>query len=138
MLLNQMAVMVFYMFAMGILNFKTRFKAIKGGTLKVGHFRTYDTSKYQVPENVIVMGRHYDNQFQLPILFLITCVAAQTMPLYSPTYLGPLAWVFILTRVVHSFIHLGSNNVRVRALSFAAGWLCVLAMWILMALTAYV
>ncbi len=138
MFLNQIAVMIFYIFAMGICNFIVRFRAIKNKELSVGHFRTYDASKHPVPEKVIIFGRHFDNQFQLPVLFLITLVAAQTMPLYSSSYLSLLAWGFILTRMVHSYVHLGSNNVRLRMLAYVAGWLCLLLMWSLIVLLAFV
>ena len=127
-LLNPMIAMVFGIFALGISNFVVRYRAIKNKQLKISHFRTYDANT-QVPEKVIIFGRHFDNQFQVPLLFLITCVAAQTMPLYSSGYLKPLAWAFVLSRMVHSFIHLGSNNVRLRMLAYTFGWLCILAMW---------
>jgi hypothetical protein len=125
-----MMAMVFGIFLLGICNFVVRYRAIKNKKLKISYFRAYDSTSIQIPENVIVFGRHFDNQFQVPLLFLITCVAAETMPLYSTGYLKPLAWAFVISRMFHSFIHLGSNNVRLRMLAYVFGWVCVLAMWV--------
>ncbi len=91
MLLNPMIVMVFGIFALGISNFVVRYRAIKNKQLKISHFRTYESKEGSIPEQVVIFGRHFDNQFQVPVIFLITCVAAQTMPLYSTGYLRPLA-----------------------------------------------
>ncbi len=139
MLLNQMFIMVFWIFAMGISTFVVRVRAIKNKELKVSHFRTHESKEgHTVPDKVIIFGRHFDNQFQVPLLFLITCVAAQTMPLYSSGYLAYLAWAFVASRMVHSYIHLGSNNVRYRMLSYFFGWFCVLGMWLTMVLMSHV
>ncbi len=138
MLLNPMIFMVFYILILGLVNFVVRFKAIRSRQLHYAHFKVYDTKNYEVPEKIVRFGRHFDNQFQLPLLFLITCVVAQTTPLYSMTALPYLAWSFIATRMVHSFIHLGKNNVRFRALSYFAGWIVVATMWIYIVLESHV
>ncbi len=138
MLLNPMIVMVFFIFALGVSNFVVRFRAIKNKQLKVSHFRSYNFSGGQIPEKVIIFGRHFDNQFQVPLLFLITCVVAQNTPLYSTGYLKQLAWAFVFSRILHSFIHLGSNNVRHRMLAYTFGWFCILAMWATLGLMSHV
>jgi hypothetical protein len=40
------------------------------------------------------------------------------------------AWAFVVTRIVHTCIHLSYNNVLHRLLVFGFRNLCVLAMWI--------
>ena len=72
------------------------------------------------------------------MLFLITCLVAQTTPLYNGGSLRFLAWGFVATRAVHSYVHLGSNNVRFRALSYFAGWIVIIAMWLVVAMNAHV
>jgi len=39
-----------------------------------------------------------------------------------------LAWGFVIFRVVHSLIHMTSNNVSYRALTFILSGLCLLVM----------
>ena len=41
-----------------------------------------------------------------------------------------LAWLFVLTRLVHAAIHIGPNKVRWRSPAFALGFLIVSIMWI--------
>jgi hypothetical protein len=44
-----------------------------------------------------------------------------------------LAWVFVLTRVIHSFIHVTYNRVMHRFNAFVLGMAAVFAMWITLA-----
>ena len=44
-----------------------------------------------------------------------------------------LAWVFVLTRLLHAYIHTTSNIVRHRFNAFAVGVFILLAMWIIFA-----
>ena len=41
-----------------------------------------------------------------------------------------LAWLFVLTRILHAAIHIGPNKVRWRSPAFALGLLIVAVMWI--------
>jgi hypothetical protein len=40
-----------------------------------------------------------------------------------------LAWVYVLARTVHAWIHLTSNNVMNRMYAYGVGWLALVAMW---------
>jgi len=44
-----------------------------------------------------------------------------------------MSWLFVLTRLVHTYIHTTSNYVRHRFNAFAAGVLILLIMWIIFA-----
>ena len=44
-----------------------------------------------------------------------------------------LAWLFVLSRLVHAYIHTGTNYVRHRFNAFAAGVFILLAMWTIFA-----
>ena len=84
-----------------------------------------------MPEYLIVLERHVDNQFQLPILFLVTGVLAITLKNQSPLIIT-LSWAFIASRFVHSYIHLGKNNILKRAAVYGLGWVFIVAIWILL------
>ena len=45
-----------------------------------------------------------------------------------------LAWLFVLTRLVHAAIHIGPNKLRWRTLAFALGFLIITIMWIKLAI----
>lgn len=125
-LIFPMAVYVFFVGGLLAYMFRTRVRAIKTQQMKMNFFKTY--SGQELPENVIVAGRHYDNQFQLPMLFFITCGIHMItgMSNYATLF---LAWAFVVSRFAHSWVHLGSNKVRHRVVVFGIGWLIVLLLW---------
>lgn len=124
-LLGAMVFYVFYMFALGVLNFRTRFLAIRKREV---HFKFFTTYTGDAPEWVIRMGRHYDNQFQLPLLFFAAGVLNSTLPNVNYVSVG-LAWFFVLARMAHTFVHLGGNYLPARAGTFFLGWVAIVLMW---------
>ena len=42
-----------------------------------------------------------------------------------------LAWLFVVLRLVHAYIHLNSNHLGRRFAAFAAAALVLLAMWVI-------
>jgi len=117
---------VVYIVLLGILNFLTRKDHARKREVSLGYFRTYTGA---APDRVLVVGRHFDNQFQIPLLFFITCLATQFYGASGPVAVA-LAWLFIASRLVHSFIHLGSNNVLYRATAYMVGVILVLTLWV--------
>src|SRR4051812_13471265 len=117
-LIYAMAFYVFYIWILAFYNFKTRVKAAKTREVSIQYLKTFVGE--HPPEHVSVVGRHYDNQFQLPMLFLITCCVHLILAKTNNLTLI-LAWAFIATRLWHSFIHLGRNNLIKRVSAFAAG-----------------
>lgn len=121
-----MAVYVFGLFLLGLYLFFSRVKSIKSGEVSIKYYRLYDGTP--PPPRVLVIGQHFDNQFQLPMLFLITCGFFMGLNLATGLTIL-LAWLFVLTRAAHSFVHLGSNNVRLRAATYFFGWFVIIALW---------
>lgn len=128
-ILLPMATYVFYLFAMFLCVFTLRLRAVKGKQFSGKYFKNY-ADKSNVPDNFLVLERHVDNQFQVPTLFLITGLTA--IVLENETLLVQiLAWAFVLTRFLHTYIHLGRNNILHRAAVFGTGWSALIAIWIL-------
>ena len=122
-----MAFYVLYMWCLAAFMFNSRVRAIKTGEVAAKYFKAYNT---QPPaERTILIGRHYDNQFQVPMLFFAGCLAHM---LVGKADLWTLvsAWLFIGTRLLHSKIHLGSNILQRRVAAFAAGWFVVVVLWL--------
>lgn len=117
---------VFFMWTLALRNFKTRRSAIQNKAIQANDLKSFQN---KFPDEIAVMGRHYDNQFQLPILFLITCTLHLTLKTVD-TWTVNAAWAFIALRLGHSFEHLGRNRLIRRVMWFASGWLVVLALWI--------
>lgn len=123
------AAMVAFILLVGAFVFSVRVGHVRKGLVKVGYFRVYDNKGMDAPEFLVRAGRHYDNLMQLPMLYFATIAIALAVKVDSPL-IQISAWLFIVTRAVHSYIHLGSNHVMRRAQAFFAGWFCIIAMWI--------
>ena len=81
------------------------------------------------PDDAVKRSNNQRNQFELPVLFY--AVAAFALILKgADTLMIVLAWLFVLTRILHAAIHIGPNKVRWRSPAFALGLLIVAVMWI--------
>lgn len=124
-LLFPIIVYVLFMFAAGLLLFSTRVRAIKEGKVSIKYFKNFVADS--LPERMVLVGRHYDNQFQLPILFFITCLLQMQMNMASVL---SLVLACVASRFVQSWYILGHSNVKYRALAFISGWIIVMTMWL--------
>lgn len=80
------------------------------------------------PIRTTQIANAYQNQFELPVLFYVViglaiATAQVTLPLVV------LAWIFVAFRVMHAYVHTGSNYVPRRFMTFAASVLALIAMW---------
>src|SRR5690625_1963572 len=69
------------------------------------------------------------NLFELSVLFYVLVVLMLIMDDVDTTQLV-LAWVFVISRYLHSLIHLSYNNVTHRFLAYVVGLLVLLIMWL--------
>lgn len=79
------------------------------------------------PLSVQLVSKNIANNFEVPVLFYGVCIASYLLGTAGGFALS-LAWVFVFSRVVHSWIHVNSNFVPLRMKSFVLGLLCVLVM----------
>lgn len=103
-----------------------RFRAIKAGDVKISYYRTYNEGNQ--PHYLHLMSRHVQNHFEIPPLFyagvILSFVTGNDL-LISAVF----AWLFVAARVVHTFIHLTSNNVSYRFFAFGFSLICLCALW---------
>lgn len=74
----------------------------------------------------------YDSQFQLPLLFYVLVILAW-ITRHADLIFVVMAWLFVLLRLAHAYIHTTSNHVPTRFRVFAAGMFVLLIMWIVFA-----
>lgn len=120
-----MAFYVLYVFCLLLINFRRRVKAVKAKEIRMSYFTTYTG---EVPEAVHVASRHFDNQFQVPVYFFIGCTAHLVIGQVN-IFTLIVAWAFVASRIAHSFVHLGSNNVMYRMRTYALGWTLTFLLW---------
>ena len=85
--------------------------------------------RFAWPEDAEKRAHNQRNQFELPVLFYAVVAFALILK-GADTLMIVLAWLFVLTRVLHAAIHIGPNKVRWRSPAFALGLLIVAVMWI--------
>jgi hypothetical protein len=122
-----MFAVVLLTFVVGLLNFRARVGAVRNEGLDPKYFKTFTAG--QPSHRLLQVGRHFNNLFEVPTLFYAGCLAAMMVGLNSQLSLF-FAWLFVAARIVHAYIHLGSNKVAPRAGSFFVGFTAVLALWV--------
>jgi hypothetical protein len=84
------------------------------------------------PEQPTKISNCFNSQLQLPVLFYVLVIFALMTKLADLLFVV-MAWLFVLLRLAHAYIHTTSNHVPTRFKVFAAGMLVLLVMWIIFA-----
>jgi hypothetical protein len=74
---------------------------------------------------VLQINNNIRNQFELPVLFYVMAAVLWAMDSVNGIAIAA-AFLFVLSRIAHALIHLGSNYVPNRRRTFTVGW------WVLM------
>lgn len=77
---------------------------------------------------------NFRNLFELPVLFYALCLSHALLDSAGPVDLA-LAWAFVVSRGVHSAIHLSYNRVTHRFTAYLLGALCLWVAWARLAWT---
>ncbi len=104
-------------------------KSAKGRALATGEVDQERRAIYEDawPESVIRINNNIRNQFQLPVLFYVLVMVLWNLGA-AGVFAQLVAWLFVLSRIVHAYIHLGSNYVPYRARAFIFGAVMVMVM----------
>jgi len=130
-LVYPMLAMVLLTFAVLVVLFRSRVRMVREGLAPVSYFRTFQGS-VETPEYSAKPNRHFANLFEAPVLFYAGCLAAMVTGV-TGTWVVALAWAYVAMRYAHAFIHLGGNRVRHRMRAYFVSWICLLALWITVA-----
>ena len=100
-----------------------------------GEAKIRDTALRQPawPAKPTQISNCYDSQFQIPLLFYVLVVLAWITKQADLLFVV-MAWIFVLSRLAHAYIHTSSNHVPTRFRAFAFGMLVLLLMWIIFAI----
>jgi hypothetical protein len=125
-LLLPMIFYVFYMWLLILNTFRVRVKALKDKRVKLSQ---YKANSGEIPDDVVVVANHFNNQFQVPMLFFVVCGIVLGLGLENQ-YTVALAWAFVGSRLGHTYEHLTKNRPMIRGYWYTAGWLIIMALWI--------
>lgn len=129
MILLPVFVLVLMTFALMVLMARSRIGALKAGQVKMADIALGQSNW---PPRAQQISNCYHNQFQLPVLFYVLTILA-IITRHADYLFVVLAWVFVLARIAHAYIHCTTNYMRHRFNAFLVGALVLLVMWIIFA-----
>jgi hypothetical protein len=88
------------------------------------------------PEYATAAVRHWGNLFELPTLFYAACLTAFVLDAVTGLVLI-LAWGWVAARLIQSAVHMTYNNPSHRGIGFILGVLCLLALWVDLAIAVF-
>jgi hypothetical protein len=106
--------------------------AVRARTLRLGQVDPHQVRLREPnwPPRVLQIGNAYHNQLELPVLFyVVVLLAFQTQTL--DVVLLVLSWMFVLSRLVHAYVHVTSNRLARRTGVFGVGAIALLLMWVI-------
>lgn len=121
-----LALMLFLILLMFVIAFLCRMWSVKFGSVKLAHYETFSSSAE--PAYVTKTTNNLNNLFQLPLVFIAACVLAIGSG-YTSDALIFNAWGFVISRYLHTLVHLTFNQVLVRSLIMATGIYFLVAIW---------
>lgn len=104
------------------------------GALKRGEVRVREIALREAswPKRPTQIANAFHNQLELPLLFYVLTVLALSTR-HADLLFVLLAWLFVLLRLAHAYVHVTSNYVSHRFGVFVAGVVVLLAMWVIFA-----
>lgn len=72
---------------------------------------------------------NFRNLFETPVLFYSLAAVAIASD-YAPAWLAVGAWLYVVLRAAHSFIHCTYNRVMHRFAAFGSGFLLLVCLWV--------
>jgi len=100
--------------------------ALIRGAASARYFRAYTSDS--PAEWVERPARAYMNLLELPVLFYVVCLLMLATGRFDSVQVS-LAWVFVIARYAHAFIHIAFNYVPLRFAAFLAGVVTLAVMW---------
>ena len=107
---------------------KVKVLAMRAGLVNMDRRALHDDAW---PESVLQINNNIRNQFELPVLFYVICVVLWQLDAVTAIALGAAA-AFVLSRIAHAMIHLGSNYMPNRRRAFTVGWWVLMGMALLL------
>lgn len=115
-------------FCIYLLMSRRRVGAVRAGTAKPQDYWVPSIE----PAPSATAARNLINQFELPMLFYIVCILFNITA--GATWLVlAVAWLFVVSRCLHAFVHVTSNRLMLRRRLFMFGFACVVVLWVLFA-----
>ncbi len=80
------------------------------------------------PQRTAQVANSFSNQFELPVLFYVLTIL-EWVTRHAGVLFVFLAWIFVIFRLLHAYVHVTSNIVRLRGTLFGVAALVLAIMW---------
>ena len=127
-LLLPLLAQVILTFIVMIRMYLTRVAEMKSKQIHPQQIKTRSKSKALLTDSASASD-NFANLFELPVLFY-TAILLTLMLMVQDSILVILAWAFVASRYLHSFIHVTYNHVMHRFSVFLFGAFVLLAFWV--------
>ena len=127
MILAPLFVLVLMTFAIGFILAAMRVPPLTRGEVRP---ETVSLRQPNWPPRALQVGYSFQNQFEMPVLFYVLTILA-IISKHADFLFVVMAWIFVLTRLAHAFVHCTSNNLRARGALFGIGALVLAIMWLI-------
>lgn len=115
-------------FTVMIIMYRKRVAEMKSKQIHPQQIKTRSGSKDFLTDSAPASD-NYSNLFELPVLFYVAILLTLIL-MVQDSILVILAWAFVASRCVHSFIHVGYNKVMHRFTVFIISAFVLLAFWV--------
>ena len=107
----------------------------RAGALRRGEVHPRDIILGQPawPARATQVSNSFHNQLQLPVLFFVLVILAMLTKKADLLFVV-MSWLFVATRILHVAVHTSANRLGPRFGAYAAGFVLLLAMWVIFAL----
>ena len=126
-LIYPMAAMVALSFVVFVSLFYSRVQGIKSQQVSASFYKLYQGQEDN--DKAVKLSRNFSNIFETPTLFYVAClVAMHNEQISMPFYI--CAWLYVGTRIVHTYIHVGKNKIIARFTAYFLSWAVLITMWL--------
>jgi hypothetical protein len=113
---------------------QARMKAVERGQTKLDDIATNSNAW---PSRVKKLGNNFDNQFETPTFWYAICILVVALKLEDYLFVA-LSWIFLLSRITHSYVQTTHNDVPSRMRLFLFGFAALVMMWLWFGLKFFV
>jgi hypothetical protein len=124
--LYPMLALMGWTFLVLLLMAKRRIAAVQAGRVHPREFALGES--VAVPADCTIVNRHYMNLLEIPLLFYAVSLTYYATQQVDGVALA-LAWAYVVLRLAHSAVHLGSNRLVHRLYAFAFSNFALMGLW---------
>lgn len=104
-----------------------RVKAVRARKVSPRYFKRNKGA--DLPDHLEGLSQNYNNLLELPLLFYIVCLAIIVLNLNVEEFVF-YAWLYVIFRYIHSYVHITYNHILHRLFAFSASCLVLVIMWV--------